>query len=200
MTDLAESLLFTDVETMGLSADSPIVEIGFVLVTGDLEEHAVASWIVPRSRATWMERCEAGAMPMHINSGLILESTGSFVGGSEDAAVSHLEGEILARLIGWGLTPRMGVLAGSSVHQDRMWIRRQLPRLDEFLNYRMVDVTGVRELVKRWVDPTVTQEFSTWSHGATAKHRVLDDIRFSIDELRFYRQRFFPAAPVAPTE
>ena len=76
-------------------------------------------------------------------------------------------------------------LCGNSVGHDRRFLIRHMPRLHDFLHYRTVDVSTVKELVKRWYPqgPHLPEKKSA--------HLALEDIRESIDELRFYRQHFF---------
>ena len=75
-------------------------------------------------------------------------------------------------------------LCGNSVWQDRRFIWRYMPALDEFLHYRLIDVSTIKELTKRWY-PSV--ELPTKQET----HRPLDDIRESIAELQFYREKVF---------
>jgi oligoribonuclease len=84
------------------------------------------------------------------------------------------------------------VLAGNSIHQDRRFIRRYMPALEKRLHYRMVDVSTIKELARRWYPAVVAKQ-----PPKKETHRALDDIRESLDELRFYRQHVF--ASVAPT-
>jgi oligoribonuclease len=77
-------------------------------------------------------------------------------------------------------------LAGNSVHQDRAFLARYMPRLEQFLHYRIIDVSTIKELAKRWY-PT---EFAARPAKAET-HRALDDIRESLAELRYYRAMLF---------
>ena len=74
-------------------------------------------------------------------------------------------------------------MCGNSIWQDRRFIRKYMPDLDSYLHYRMIDVSTIKELVKRWFGV----EFEKTQHN----HRALEDIIQSIEELKFYRQRFF---------
>jgi oligoribonuclease len=85
------------------------------------------------------------------------------------------------------------VLAGNSIHQDRRFVRRYMPKLDKRLHYRMVDVSTVKELARRWYPAVVAKQ-----PAKKETHRALDDIRESIDELRFYKQHVFVAPPPSP--
>ncbi|MBK7198992.1 MAG: oligoribonuclease, partial [Myxococcales bacterium] len=78
------------------------------------------------------------------------------------------------------------VLCGNSIHQDRRFIRRYLPAFDARLHYRMIDVSTVKELGRRWYPgPMATQP------PKTERHRALEDIRESIAELRWYKAQLF---------
>ena len=75
-------------------------------------------------------------------------------------------------------------LCGNSVHQDRLFLRAEMPALEAYLNYRIVDVSTVKELVKRWY-PRLRP------YRKRRAHLALDDIRESIGELRYYREHIF---------
>jgi len=77
-------------------------------------------------------------------------------------------------------------LAGNSVGQDARFLYRHMPRIMEHLHYRVVDVSTVKELVKRW-QPKLLQSVPQ----KNSQHRALDDIRESVEELKFYQQHFF---------
>ena len=82
------------------------------------------------------------------------------------------------------------VLAGNSIHQDRRFIRHYMPALEKRLHYRMVDVSTIKELARRWFPAIIAKQ-----PPKRDTHRALDDIRESIDELRFYRGQIFVAPP-----
>lgn len=79
-------------------------------------------------------------------------------------------------------------LCGNSIHQDRRFITKYMPKIDDYLSYRLVDVSSIKEVVTRWglldkVEATLIKK-----NG----HRALDDILESVEELKFYRQHIFP--------
>ena len=97
-------------------------------------------------------------------------------------------------------TPRTVPLCGNSIGTDRRFLATHLPDIENHLHYRSVDVSTIKELARRWYPGAL----SALPRKATA-HRALDDIRESIDELRFYRERLFiptgadaPVPPEAP--
>ncbi|MCX5744671.1 MAG: oligoribonuclease [Proteobacteria bacterium] len=85
------------------------------------------------------------------------------------------------------------VLCGNSIHQDRRFVQRYMPALEKRLHYRMVDVSSIKELARRWY-PAVLEKQPKKKDA----HRALDDIRESIDELRFYRAHVFAQPATAP--
>jgi oligoribonuclease len=88
--------------------------------------------------------------------------------------------EFLARFIGAGKSP----MCGNSICQDRRFLAREMPKLERFFHYRNLDVSTLKELARRWA-PAV---FDGIKKSST--HLALDDIRESIDELKYYREKF----------
>ena len=89
--------------------------------------------------------------------------------------------------------PRKAPLAGSSIYVDRGFLARDMPELDAWLHYRLIDVSSIKELVRRWY-PRVYFN----SPPKTGNHRALADARESIAELRYYREAFLVPAPPRP--
>ena len=118
---------------------------------------------------------------MHTNSGLITEiPNGISVSAAEDLIIKYLESANTA--------PGKSPLAGNSVSVDRSFFARDMPRLNEYLHYRTVDVSSVKELARRW-NPKVYFN----SPAKTGNHRALGDIQDSIAELAHYRSNFLIA-------
>ncbi len=86
--------------------------------------------------------------------------------------------------------PREAPLAGNSVHQDRRFLVRYMPKIDAHLHYRIVDVSTVKELGQRWYPDAYGKR-----PLKKGNHRALDDIKESIEELRYYRSAFFREPP-----
>jgi len=80
------------------------------------------------------------------------------------------------------------ILAGNSVYADKMFLDKDLPLVAKYLHYRLVDVSSIKELARRW-EPELVELAKPASKPS--RHRALDDIRDSISELRFYRRNFF---------
>lgn len=162
----------------GLDPDRDVIIEAAVLVTDpQLEIVAHGPEIAIHRTPEELSLMNAWNRRTHGDSGLVRRIRDS------QTSIEQAEDEILEFLAEWteeGASP----LCGNSVHQDRAFIRRQMPRLDGWLHYRILDVSTVKELVKRWypdLEPFAKQQ----------RHRALDDIRESIDELRWYRERVF---------
>lgn len=162
----------------GLDPDRDVIIEAAVLVTDpQLEIVAHGPEIAIHRTPEELSLMNAWNRRTHGDSGLVRRIRDS------QTSIEQAEDEILGFLVEWteaGASP----LCGNSVHQDRAFIRRQMPRLDAWLHYRILDVSTVKELVKRWypdLEPFAKQQ----------RHRALDDIRESIDELRWYRERVF---------
>src|SRR5262249_57933565 len=106
--------------------------------------------------------------------------------------ISLAEGqdEVLAYVRNYISDPRRVPLAGNSIATDRVFIARDMPELDAFLHYRMVDVSSIKELARRWY-PRVYFASPPKRGG----HRALADITESIQELRYYRETIFVPPP-----
>ena len=100
--------------------------------------------------------------------------------------MSAAEEEILTYLASTGTELGKSPLAGNSVSVDRNFIARDMPKLTEFLHYRTIDVSSIKELARRWHPKTYFA-----SPAKTGNHRALGDIRDSIAELAYYRQALF---------
>ena len=78
-----------------------------------------------------------------------------------------------------------GILCGNSIHIDRKYIHKEMPLLDDYLNYRMIDVSSIKEVIKRWYKPSKDEPKKKNTHLA------LDDIKESIEELKWYKKKYF---------
>lgn len=121
---------------------------------------------------------------MHTRSGLIEEVRASTVDlpAAEEMVLDYIRGHVKQA--------KMAPLAGNSIATDRGFIARDMARLDEYLHYRMIDVSSIKELCRRWY-PRIY--FGQPEKGLA--HRALADIHESIRELKYYRQTVFVAPP-----
>lgn len=179
-------LVWLDMEMTGLEPDRErILEIATIVTDGNLNEIATGPELVIHQSDELLVAMDAWNTKHHNVSGLVERVKASTVteADAEAQTVAFINEHVSLKT--------RPVLAGNSIHQDRRFIRRFMPALEQRLHYRMVDVSTVKELAKRWFPalPAVQKKDS---------HRALDDIRESIHELRFYRERVF--APVTPPD
>ena len=183
MTDL---LVWMDLEMTGLDPDRErIIELA-VLITGpDLEPIADGPDLVIHQSDELLAAMDAWNTRHHTASGLVERVRASTVTEAE------AEAQVIAFIDEHCGPKERPPLAGNSIHQDRRFIHRYLPALDARLHYRMIDVSTVKELGRRWY-PDIYER----RPAKQETHRALDDIRESIAELRFYRDALFlPRAP-----
>jgi oligoribonuclease len=156
-----------------------LVEIAVMVTNSDLELLHPGLDVVSKPRQDSLEGMNDFVRNMHNTSGLINEF---------DSGVSVEEAEkmVLEYIQQWVPTEKSAPLAGNSIGTDRMFLNRYMPILDNFLHYRNIDVSSIKELTRRWF-PTVYFKVPKKDSG----HRALADILESIRELRFYRKVVF---------
>jgi oligoribonuclease len=174
-------IIFIDLETGGLDVEKqPILEVACIVTDGDLQElctfHAVAHY-----EDNVLDAMENWPKKQHMESGLIADIKSSVL------TLDQIEQKLLDK-IKVHVAPNSAPLAGSSVHFDRKFIEKYMPRLAKFAHYRNIDVSSIKELCKRWSPLAVP------SMGYS-DHRALQDIRASIKELAFYRKLLWQREP-----
>ena len=174
-------LAWMDLEMTGLDpASDVIVEIATLITDDSLELVAEGPDLVVSAPQEALASMQDVVREMHTKSGLLDQIRASTL-SLEDAGEMTLS--FLKEHIG---KPRTVPLCGNSIGVDRRFLAAQLPEVENFLHYRSIDVSTVKELARRWNQPAF--------RGAPEKakgHRALDDIRESLDELRHYRESFF---------
>jgi oligoribonuclease len=184
---MADALVWLDMEMTGLEPDRErIIEVASILTDGNLTEIAIGPDLVVHQDDAILAAMDDWNTKHHGASGLVArvkESTIT-VGDAEAQTLAFINQHVGAK--------ERPVLAGNSIHQDRRFIRRYMPALEKRLHYRMVDVSTIKELARRWYPAVVAKQ-----PPKRETHRALDDIRESLDELRFYRQHVF--ASLAPS-
>ena len=186
-------LVWLDLEMTGLDVEQhTIVEIACIVTDSDLTVLDDGIDIVIHQDADAMSRMDDFVRKMHTKSGLIPEISASDV--SVATAQARTLEYVRSHVPGAGIAP----LCGNSIGTDRRFLDRYMHELDTFLHYRSVDVSSLKELCRRWYPEIYGQR-----PGKSEQHRALDDIRESIEELRFYRTQLFipgadPAAPSPP--
>jgi oligoribonuclease len=180
----SESLVWIDCEMTGLDVEKDcLVEIAVVITDSELNILDEGLSVVIKPREESLAGMGEFVTNMHKESGL-LELLPNGV------ALEDAEDKILEYVKGFAPEARTAPLAGNSIGTDRMFINRYMPALDAHLHYRNVDVSSIKELVRRWY-PKVYFQLPKKSGG----HRALADIRESIAELVYYRKTVLVEAP-----
>jgi oligoribonuclease len=176
-------LVWMDLEMTGLDHDRDvIVEIATIVTDDDLAIVAEGPDLVVHADEDALARMGDVVRTMHTSSGLLDQIRASTVDLGEAGA------QTLAFIREHVPEPRTVPLCGNSIGTDRRFLAKWLPEIEEYLHYRSVDVSSVKELAKRWYPESVAK--APGKHGS---HRALDDIRESIAELRYYREAVFRA-------
>lgn len=174
-------LLWMDMEMSGLEPERErVLELATIITNADLEVIAEGPDLVVHQPDELLAAMDAWNTAHHGASGLTAKVRASTVTEAEAEALT------LAFVNSHFGARDRPVLCGNSIHQDRRFIRRYMPALDARLHYRMVDVSTIKELGRRWYPAEVAV-----MPPKNDSHRALDDIRESIAELRWYRERLF---------
>ncbi len=181
---MTDRLVWIDCEMTGLDlARDALIEIACLVTDGNLTvlDEGVDLVIKPPAEAV------DGMLPvvrdMHTTSGLIEElGAGVTLAEAQEQVLRYVRSHIP--------DARKVPLCGNSIATDRAFLARDMPELDAFLHYRMVDVSSIKELARRWYPRAYFA--SPPKHGG---HRALADIRESIQELRYYREAIFVPPP-----
>ena len=181
-------LVWMDLEMTGLDpATEVIVEIATLITDDELNIVAEGPDLVIHQPEPVLKAMDPFVVEMHTTSGLLVAIRESTV-TLEQAGAATLE--FIKQHIA---EPRTIPLCGNSIGTDRRFLAKYLPEIENFLHYRSVDVSTIKELVKRWY-PGLEISRPT-KNGA---HRALDDVRESIRELKFYRENVFKEITVTP--
>ncbi len=181
---MSDRLVWIDCEMTGLDirADA-LIEVAALVTDFDLIVLGEGVDIVIKPPAEALDQMVPFVREMHTTSGLLEElDAGTTLGDAQAQVLAYVRQHCAA-----GSRPP---LAGNTVATDRAFLARDTPELEAFLHYRIVDVSSIKELSRRW--------FPRAYYNAPAKnggHRALADIRESIEELRYYREAVFVASP-----
>jgi len=178
-------LAWMDLEMTGLDpARHVIVEIATLLTDDELRPIADGPDIVVHATGDQLDLMDDVVRTMHARSGLLA--------AIETSSVTIAEaGRLTLEFLQTHITEARTVpLCGNSIGTDRRFLAAQLPEVEDFLHYRSIDVSSIKELCRRWYPDVLTR-----APGKKGAHRALDDIRESIAELQYYRSTvFMPAA------
>jgi oligoribonuclease len=177
---LRDPLVWVDLEMTGLDVrKDTIIEIAVMVSDGQLKRVIEGPEIAIRHPDAVLDDMNEWSQEQHAKSGLVARCRASSVDLAE--AEEHVL-EFVKKHCAY----QTGILAGNSVHVDRAFLMHRMPKLLEHLHYRIVDVSSVAELARRW-HPKV------WREAPKKKkaHTALADVRESLAELRYYRERLF---------
>jgi oligoribonuclease len=179
-----DRLVWIDCEMTGLDIErDALVEIACLVTDGELNLLDEGVDLIIKPPAESLETMPDVVREMHTASGLLDELPGGI-------GVTEAAGLVLDYVRGHVKEPRKVPLCGNSIATDRWFIARDMPELDAYLHYRMVDVSSIKELARRWFPRAYFA--SPAKHGG---HRALADIRESVQELRYYREVVFVPQP-----
>jgi len=173
-----DRLVWIDLEMTGLDPDeNVIIEIATIVTDAHLNILAEGPNIAVHQPESELAKMDEWNVTHHTANGLIEKVRASEIDNDAAAAATL---EFLREWCEAGASP----LCGNTIGQDRRFLRAQMPKLHDFFHYRSVDVTSMKEVIRRWY-PSRSQ------YRKPSGHRALDDIRGSIRELAYYRETFF---------
>jgi len=181
--------MWMDLEMTGLDPGKDvIVEIATLVTDDDLNIVAEGPDLVVHQPESALAAMDPFVVDMHTKSGLLAAV------GASTTTLEEAGARTLAFIKEHAPEPATVPLCGNSIGTDRRFLAAYLPEIENWLHYRSVDVSSVKELVRRWY-PSVRAD----RPKKLGAHRALDDIRESVAGLRFYRERVFvPAATATP--
>lgn len=180
MANEQPNLIWIDCEMTGLSTQKDVlVEIAVLVTDSQLSVIGAGVDVVIRASPADLVGMNEFVTAMHTTSGLITEIP-------HGISIIEAELQIIAYLLECGIKPGKSPLAGNSVGVDRTFIARDMPALNEFLHYRTIDVSSIKELARRWYPKVYFA-----APAKTGNHRALGDIQDSIAELAYYRSAIF---------
>ena len=181
---MTDRLVWIDCEMTGLDLTrDALVEIACIVTDGELVAVDDGIDVIIKPPAEALDTMPEVVREMHTTSGLLTELPGG-------VTLAEAQDQVLAYIRQHVPESRKVPLCGNSIATDRAFLARDMPELDEFLHYRMVDVSSIKELARRWFPRAYFA-----SPEKNGGHRALADIRESVQELRYYREAIFVPRP-----
>jgi oligoribonuclease len=181
---VSELLVWVDCEMTGLDlARDELVEVAVLVTDAQLQILGEGADVVIKPSTAAIDQMDEFVRNMHSSSGLITALDGGL-------SMREAEERVLDYVRQFVPEPRKAPLAGNTIHTDRAFLARDMPEFERYLHYRNVDVSSVKELVRRWYPRVYYQ-----SPAKSGNHRALADVQESIEELRYYRETVFVDLP-----
>jgi len=181
---MTDRLVWIDCEMTGLDLErDALIEIACLVTDGALETLGEGLDLVIKPPPEALDQMDDVVREMHTASGLLAELAGG-------VTLAEAQDQVLGYVRKYISDPRRVPLAGNSIATDRVFLARDMPELDAFLHYRMVDVSSIKELARRWYPRAYFA-----SPPKRGGHRALADITESIQELRYYQATVFVPPP-----
>jgi len=179
-----DRIVWIDCEMTGLSLErDALIEVAALVTDFELNQLGDGVDLVVKPPAEALEQMDDFVRGMHTTSGLLDEL-------EHGVTLEEAQAQVLAYVREWVPESRKAPLGGNTVGTDRNFLARDMPELESHLHYRIIDVSSVKELARRWY-PRAYFNAPAKSGG----HRALADIRESIAELRYYREAVFVPRP-----
>ena len=179
-----DRIVWIDCEMTGLSLENDaLIEVAALVTDFELNQLGDGVDLVIAPPAEALEQMDDFVRGMHTTSGLLDDL-------EKGVTLEDAQAQVLAYIREWVPEPRRAPLGGNTVGTDRNFLARDMPELEAHLHYRIIDVSSIKELARRWY-PRAYFNAPAKSGG----HRALADIRESIAELRYYREAVFVPAP-----
>ncbi|ARF55437.1 oligoribonuclease [Streptomyces gilvosporeus] len=184
-----DRMVWIDCEMTGLSlANDALIEVAALVTDSELNVLGEGVDVVIRPPAEALTTMPEVVRVMHTTSGLLAElDSGTTLEEAERQVLEYIKQHVPE--------PGKAPLCGNSVGTDRGFLLRDMPTLEDYLHYRIVDVSSVKELARRWYPKVYFN-----SPDKSGNHRALADIRESIAELRYYREALFVPQPGPDSE
>lgn len=174
----AKNLAWLDMEMTGLNPDTDrIIEVAMIITDSDLNILAQSEVLVIHQPDSIIDHMDKWNTTTHTRTGLVDKVKASTLTEAE------AEEKLLAFISEW-IPEKASPMCGNSIHQDRRFMVRYMPRLEAYFHYRNLDVSTLKELARRW-NPAIVKGIS--KKGA---HQALNDIKESIEEMAYYREHF----------
>jgi oligoribonuclease len=181
---VSDRLVWIDCEMTGLDVKADaLIEVAALVTDSELNVLGTGIDVVIKPPGAAVEQMQDVVREMHTASGLLDQlDSGVDLATAEDAVLDYVRAYVPV--------PRKAPLAGNSVGTDRLFLSRDMPALEDYMHYRIIDVSSIKELARRWFPRAY---YASPRKGGN--HRALADIRESIEELRYYREAVFVPPP-----